>query len=96
MVLSFVNGLLLRPLPFGEATDRIVSLHSTHPTQFLDDWDDAGVSYADMWDVRREGASFEDVAVHFEKDFTLYGEEAVRVLGVVVTPNLFGRDSLPQ
>jgi putative ABC transport system permease protein len=90
VVFGFVNGLLLRPLPFGEATERIVSLHGTHPTQLPDDWDDAGVSYADMWDVRREGASFEDVAVHFEKDFTLYGEEAVRVLGGVVTPNLFG------
>jgi putative ABC transport system permease protein len=90
VVFGFVNGLLLRPLPFGEGTERIVSLHGTHPTQSPDAWDDAGVSYADMWDVRREGASFQDVAVHFEKDFTLYGEEAVRVLGGVVTPNLFG------
>jgi predicted permease len=90
VVFSLVNALLFRPLPFGEATDRIVSLHSTHPTQFPEGWDDAGVSYADMGDVRRDAASFEDVALHFEKDFTLYGEEAVRVLGGVVTPNLFG------
>jgi predicted permease len=90
VVFSLVNALLLRPLPFGEATERIVTLHSTHPTQFPEGWDDAGVSYADMSDVRRDAASFEDVALHFEKDFTLYGEEAVRVLGGVVTPNLFG------
>jgi putative ABC transport system permease protein len=69
------------------------------------DWEDAGVSYADMQDVRREGTSFEDVGVHFEKSVTLYGEEAVRVLCGIVTPNLFalldtrpaiGRDFRPE
>lgn len=89
VVFSIVNGLLLRPLPFGEESSRIVSLHGTHPTQFPEDWDDAGVSYADLLDVRRESRLLEDVAAYLERDFTLYGEESVRVNGTSVTPNLF-------
>ena len=54
VVFSLVNGLLLRPLPFGDGSHRVISLHGTHPTQFPEDWDDAGVSYADLLDVRRE------------------------------------------
>jgi hypothetical protein len=42
-VFSLVNALLLRPLPFGERTDRVVTLHSTQPHQ-PDDWEDAGLS----------------------------------------------------
>ena len=49
IVFSFVNGILLRPLPFGEVTDRLVSIHSVHPTQFPDDWDDAEVSTPESW-----------------------------------------------
>jgi hypothetical protein len=46
VVFSLVNALLLRPLPFGEATDRLVSIHSIHPTQFPEGWDGADVSVA--------------------------------------------------
>ncbi|MGH9336485.1 MAG: ABC transporter permease, partial [Vicinamibacteria bacterium] len=81
--------LLLRPLPFGEATDRIVSIHSTHPTQFPEGWDDAEVSYSDLENVRRESVLLEDVAGHLGRSFTLYEEDAVRVLGGSITPNLF-------
>ena len=89
IVFSIVNGLLLRPLPFGENSARVVSLHGTHATQFPDNWDDAGMSYADLLDVRRETTLLDDVAAYFEKSVTLYGEESVRVAGGVVTPNLF-------
>ena len=44
-VFSIVNALLLRPPPFGEKSERIVTLHSTHPTQARD-WDDSPVSFA--------------------------------------------------
>ncbi len=53
VVFSFVNGLVRRPLPFGKATSRIVSLHGTHASQFPDHWDDAQISYADLQDIRR-------------------------------------------
>ena len=43
-VFSLVNALLLRPLPFGERSDRVVTLHSTHRLQ-PEDWDDSDLSY---------------------------------------------------
>jgi len=89
VVFSFVNGLLLRPLPFGDATPRIVSIHGTHPTQFPDDWDDAGVSYRDLIDVERESTTLDAVGGLIELSITLYGDETVRISGATVTPNLF-------
>ena len=89
VVFSLVNALLLRPLPFGEATDRIVSIHSIHPTQFPEGWDDADVSYADLKDIARESVLLEDVAGYMGRGFTLHGEEAIRIRGGSATPNLF-------
>ncbi len=92
VVFSIVNGLLLRPLPLGSAPSRIVTLHSTHPTQFPQGWDDARLSYADLEDVRRESALIEDAAGYLGRSFTLGsvdGADAVRVEGGSVTPNLF-------
>jgi len=89
VVFSLVNALLLRPLPFGEATDRIVSIHSIHPTQFPQGWDDADVAYADLNDVARESVLLEGVAGYLGRGFTLYEEEAIRIRGGSVTPNLF-------
>jgi predicted permease len=88
-VFSVVNALLLRPLPFGERSDRVVTLHSTHPMQ-VEDWDDSRLSYPDLVDVQRETASFEGVAGFVSRNFTVTNEtEAERVLGESVTPNLF-------
>jgi len=90
VVFSLVNALVLRPLPFGEATGRIVSIHSIHPTQFPEGWDDADVSFADLKDVARESVLLEDVAGYLGRGFTLYDEDAIRIRGGSVTPNLFG------
>ena len=90
IVFSFVNGILLRPLPFGEVTERLASIHSVHPSQFPDDWDDATVSYADFDDIRRESETLADLAVHSSRSFTLYSDtEAFQVRGSSVSPNLF-------
>lgn len=89
VVFSLVNALLLKPLPFGEATGRIVSLHSVHPTQLPQSWDDAGISYADLLDVRRESREIEGLGGYFNLGVTLYDEDAVRVDASSVTPNLF-------
>ena len=52
-VFSIVNALLLRPLPFGDRSDRVVTLHSTHPPAG-EDWDDSELSYPDL--ARRPAA----------------------------------------
>jgi predicted permease len=84
-----VDALVLRPLPFGGRTDRLVSLHSTHPTQATD-WDDAGVSYADLLDLREESRTLLAVEGLLHRNFSLAGTDATeRVLGASVTPGLF-------
>src|SRR5688572_33337186 len=54
-IFSIVNGLSLRPMPFGERTDRLVTLHPTHPTQPQEapSWGEAEISIPDMIDFRR-------------------------------------------
>ena len=55
-VFSFVNAILLRPLPLGEHGTRVVTLHSTHPSQ-PEDWEDSTLSYDDLEDVRAASKS---------------------------------------
>src|SRR3990170_2552426 len=104
-VFSLVNALLLRPLPFGDRSDRVVTLHSTHRLQ-SEDWEDSRVSYRDLVDLKRESRAFDDVAGLVARNFTVTSDtDAERVLGESVTPNLFpllgvepmlGRNFLPE
>ncbi|HVR69197.1 MAG TPA: ABC transporter permease [Vicinamibacteria bacterium] len=104
-VFTMVDALLLAPLPFGERSARVVSLHSTHPT-LAEDWQDSGVSFPDLQDIRAASGTLEDVAGYMARGFTLTAEgEAERVEGGSVTPNLFeligaqpllGRHFLPE
>ena len=88
-VFSLVNALLLRPLPFGDRSDRVVMLHSTHPQQ-PEDWDDSDLSYRDYIDVRDQASSFEGLGAFQLRNLTLTTEaDADRLLGVSVTPDLF-------
>ena len=92
-VFSIVNALLLRPLPLGEKGERVVTLHSTHPTQAQDfDWDNSEVSFADLEDFARESRALEETAGWVPRNFTLGGEpevDAARARGGSITPNLF-------
>jgi predicted permease len=89
LVWGVVDGLVLRPLPFGERTPRLVSLHSTHPTQ-QQDWDDAGVSHADLLDLRDGARTLEAAEGVLHRNFSLAGADtSERVLGASVTPRLF-------
>src|SRR5687767_4449122 len=69
-VFTMVDALLLAPLPFGERSERIVSLHSTHATQ-PEDWPDSRLSFADLEDVRAASRLLEDVGGYIPRGFTL-------------------------
>lgn len=89
VVFGVVDALLLRPAPFGPRSGRLVTLHSTHPTQ-AQDWDDSELSYADALDLRDSTRTLEDVAVLMARNVSLSSEsEAERVLGASISPNLF-------
>jgi predicted permease len=88
-VFTVVDALLLAPLPFGAHSERIVSLHSAHPTQ-AEDWPDSRLSFADLRDVGASSRLLEDVAGYVPRAVTLSGDEqAERIEGGSVTPNLF-------
>ena len=107
-IFSIVNGLSLRPMPFGERTDRLVTLHPTHPTQPQEEpsWGEAEISIPDMIDFRR-ASSIEGIGGYLFRNFVLSGDvtSAERVQGGSVTPDLFpilgvdpmmGRHFLPE
>lgn len=88
-VFSFVNALLLRPLPFGDRSDRVVTLHSVHRLQ-PEDWNDSELSYRDLVDVRQQTQSFENVGGFLGRNFTVTTEsDAERLFGLSITPEMF-------
>ena len=90
-IFSLVNGLSLRPMPFGHRTDRLVTIHPTHRFELSEPgWGDAEISYADFLDFR-QASSIEGIAAYLLRNFVLSGDEssAERVLGGSVSPDLF-------
>ncbi|MEX2283906.1 MAG: ABC transporter permease [Gemmatimonadota bacterium] len=84
-VFSMVNGVLFRDLPF-EDPDRIVSVWSTNQRRGIEDGD---LSYADLQDLRATG-TFEQLGGITGRSVTITsGDQAVRVEGSSITPNLF-------
>ena len=107
-IFSIVNGLSLRPMPFGERTARLVTLHPTHPTQPQEEpsWGESEISIPDLIDFRR-APSVEGIGAYLFRNFVLSGDtaSAERVQGGSVTPDLFpilgidpimGRHFLPE
>lgn len=106
-IFSLVNGIHFRPMPFGDRSDRLVTLHPTTP-QFTEspDWGDSEISYRDLLDFRT-AAGVEGIGAYLERNFVLSGDAstAERVVGGSVTPDLFpllgiepilGRHFLPE
>jgi predicted permease len=90
-IFSLVNGLSLRPMPFGDKTDRLVTLHPTNKFELQQPgWGHAEISYKDLLDFRAAGGA-ESIAAYFLRNFVLSGDasSAERVIGGSVSPNLF-------
>ena len=88
VVYAVVDAIMLRPLPFGDKSDRLVTLHSIHPT-LARDWDDAEVSYDDLIDLRRETAALEQLEGVLGRSVSISnGTETTRELAASVTPGL--------
>ena len=106
-IFSLVNGIYLRPMPFGDRGDRLVTLHPT-TAKFTQrpDWGSAEISYRDLLDFR-SASSVDGIGAYFRRSFVLSGDgaNAERVGGGSVTPDLFpllgiepilGRQFLPE
>jgi putative ABC transport system permease protein len=84
-IFSMVHGILLRKLPFTDA-ERVVSLQSTNERRAITE---GNLTYADLEDFRSAGV-FSELGGFSGRSFTLTGgEEAERVEGSSITPNLF-------
>ncbi len=89
VVYSMFDALYLRPLPFGDRSLRLVTLHSTHPTQ-AQDWDDSELSYPDLVDLRESSVTLEGIEGVVNRNLSVSAiDDTVRVLGASITPGLF-------
>jgi putative ABC transport system permease protein len=85
-IFSVVNGILMTPFGFSEP-ERLVVLNSSNPPR---DIQEAGMSYQDFRDLRRDASSFEGMAAQTFRSLTLTDlEEPVRLPGATISWNLF-------
>jgi predicted permease len=85
-VFSLISALNFRPLPFPDP-DELVTVHS----QRADSWGWLTLSYPDLQDVRARASTLRGVAGYHGTAVNLSsGDDAERVVGAVVTPDLFG------
>ena len=99
-IFAFVNGLLLRPMPYANA-DRLVMLESVSRQGNL-----LSVNYLDYLDWRERSESFASMAIHLSVSFNLATDrEPVRVSGQMASADLLevlgvepeiGRGFLPE
>ena len=83
---SFVNGVLLRPLPYQDA-ERLVVLDETAPKQGIDSF---AVSYPNFVDWRQQNQVFEDIGIFQEGNHTLVGAgDPEQIPGARVSQGLF-------
>ena len=90
-IFSLVNAISLRPMPFGDRTDRLATIHVAHRLNVDEPgWGDTEISYRDFLDFR--GAStVEGIGGYMTRSFLLSGGDAgaERIRGGSVTPDLF-------
>ena len=90
-IFSLVNAISLRPMPFGDRTERLVTIHVAHRLDVDEPgWGDTEISYADFLDFQT-AATVEGIGGYLARAFLLSGDgiSAERVRGGSVTPELF-------
>ena len=90
-IFSLVNAISLRPMPFGDRTDRLATIHVAHRLNVDEPgWGDTEISYADFLDFRT-ASTVEGIGGYLTRAFLLSGGDssAERVRGGSVTPDLF-------
>src|SRR5262249_38318130 len=85
-IFSFVNGILLRPLPYPEQ-ERLALIRENAPKRGVDSM---GVSFPNFLDWREQNRVFEDVATYQGGNFTLTGNgEPEQLRGARISQGLF-------
>jgi putative ABC transport system permease protein len=83
---SFVNGILLRPLPYKDP-GQLVILDETAPKQGIKSFN---VSYPNFVDWRAQNHVFEDVAIYQDGNYSLVGTgEPEQIPGARISQGLF-------
>ena len=86
VLFSFVNGILLRPLPYKDP-GQLVILDETAPKQGIKSF---SVSFPNFVDWRAQNHVFEDVAVYQEGTYSLVGAgEPEQIPGARISQGLF-------
>src|SRR5262245_36656641 len=85
-IFSVINGVLLKPLPYGNG-DRLVLVRHSAP---LANQQNLGVSIKELYDYRDQLASFDGLVEFHQMNFDLLRRgEPDRVATGVVSPNFF-------
>jgi putative ABC transport system permease protein len=85
-IFSFVNGILLRPLPY-EKPERLVLVDENAPKRGITSM---GVSFPNYLDWREQNTAFEHLSAYDTGGFTLLGgDEPERLRGGVIAYDLF-------
>jgi putative ABC transport system permease protein len=90
-IFSLVNAISLRPMPFGDRTERLATIHVAHRLNVDEPgWGDTEISYKDLLDFRT-ATSVEGIGAYLTRAFVLSGDAAgaERIRGGSVTPELF-------
>ncbi|MDQ3258175.1 MAG: ABC transporter permease, partial [Acidobacteriota bacterium] len=85
-IFSFVNGILLRPLPYQDS-ERLVLLDETAPKRGIPSM---GVSFPNFVDWREQNGVFAGVAAYDDRSFAFIGGgEPEQLSGAIVSHNAF-------
>src|SRR5262245_7643761 len=85
-IFSFVNGVLLRPLPYQDS-ERLVAIGETAPKRGISS---LGISPPNFLDWREQNRSFTGIATYYENSYSLTGSgEPEQISAADISYNTF-------